>query len=108
LAWSDEKAADPITLWVYAGADGTFSLYEDDGVSTAYERGAFTRIPLRWNDAARTLTIGRREGAFPGMLPRRTFEVVVVSPRAPAPFLAASGAPRTVAYAGDPIEVRVD
>jgi alpha-D-xyloside xylohydrolase len=108
LAWSDEKPADPITLWVYAGADGTFSLYEDDGGSTAYERGAFTRIPLRWNDAARTLTIGRREGAFPGMLPRRTFEVVVVSPRAPAPFLAASGAPRTVAYAGDPIEVRVD
>jgi hypothetical protein len=41
------------------------------------------------------------------MLARRTFEVVVVSPRAPVAFLAAK-APRTVAYAGDPIEVRVD
>ena len=108
LVFSDEKAPDPITLWIYAGADGAFSLYEDDGVSTAYERGAFTRIPLVWHDATRTLTIGRREGTFPGMLARRSFEVVVVSPRAPSPFLKPAKPARAVPYAGDPIEIRAD
>ena len=67
LQYTDEKPADPIMLWVYAGADGAFTLYEDDGLTYGYEKGAFARIPLRWNDATRTLTIGKREGTFPGM-----------------------------------------
>ena len=68
LQYTDEKPADPITLYVYAGADGAFTLYEDDGLTYGYEKGAFARIPLRWNDATKTLTIGKREGSFPGML----------------------------------------
>ncbi|MBN1608020.1 MAG: DUF4968 domain-containing protein, partial [Polyangiaceae bacterium] len=60
LQYTDEKPADPIVLWVYAGADGQFSLYEDDGVTYGYEKGAFARIPIRWNDGARTLSIGKR------------------------------------------------
>src|SRR5262245_29182265 len=72
LQHTDEKPADPLTVWVYAGADANFELYEDDGVSYGYEKGAFARIPLSWNDAARTLTIGKREGTYPGMLGERT------------------------------------
>ena len=79
LQYTDEKPADPITLWVYAGADGAFTLYEDDGLTYGYEKGAFARIPIRWNDATRTLTIGKREGTFPGMQKQRTFEVVLIA-----------------------------
>ena len=81
-----KSRADPITLYVYAGSDGAFTLYEDDGVSHGYEKGAFATIPLRWHDATRTLTIGKREGAFPGMLTRRTFQVVLVRRDRPVPF----------------------
>ena len=78
MQWSDEKPAEEIRLYVYAGADAEFTLYEDDGLTFAYEDGACARIPVRWDDAARTLTVGAREGAFPGMLQQRRFVVVVV------------------------------
>jgi alpha-D-xyloside xylohydrolase len=83
LQYTGERPPDPITLFVYAGADGAVTLYEDDGVTYAYERGACARIPIQWNDAARTLTIRRREGSFPGMLRQRTFKIVLVSKASP-------------------------
>jgi alpha-D-xyloside xylohydrolase len=83
MQWSDEKPADVIRLYVYAGADAEFTLYEDDGLTFAYEEGAFARIPIRWDDATRTLTVGAREGSFPGMLQQRRFVVVVVDPAHP-------------------------
>ena len=78
MQWSDEKPADNIRLYVYAGADAAFTLYEDDGLTYAYEKGACARISIRWEDATHTLTIGAREGSFPGMLQSRNFTVVVV------------------------------
>ena len=86
MEWSDEKPADDIRIYVYAGADARFTLYEDDGLTYGYERGAFTKIPLAWDEASRTLTIGAREGSFPGMLRERTFTVIVVDPEHPAAF----------------------
>ena len=83
MEWSDQKPADAIRLFVYAGADADFTLYEDDGLTYAYEQGAFSKIPIHWDDAARTLTIGDREGSFPGMPERRTFYVIVVDPAHP-------------------------
>jgi alpha-D-xyloside xylohydrolase len=100
LQYTDEKAADPVTLVVYAGADATFSLYEDDGVSYAYEKGARTWIPLHWNDQAQTLSLGPREGSFPGMLAERTFEVVVVSRSRPRGIPLAGQGERTIRYDG--------
>ncbi len=106
LRYVGEKPADPVTLYVYAGADGAFSLYEDDGSSYGYERGKFARIPLRWNDAARTLTIGERAGSFAGMLAERSFDIVLVSAGRPAGFsLAPSAIDRHVPYRGAPVEV---
>jgi len=78
LQYAGEKPADPIELRVYTGADGQFELYEDEGDGYAYEHGAFATIPLEWSEAQRTLTIGARRGAFPGMLERRSFHVVFV------------------------------
>jgi len=79
VQWTNEKPADPIELRVYRGADGTFTLYEDDGETYNYEKGQLATIPLTWSDAAGTLTIGARQGDFPGMLKQRTFHVVFVT-----------------------------
>jgi alpha-D-xyloside xylohydrolase len=74
-----EFAADrpdaAVTLLVYPGADGRFSLYEDDGESREYRKGAWTRIPFAWDETTGTLTIGAREGSYSGMQRRRTFLV---------------------------------
>jgi len=71
---AQELNAD-LTLNVYPGADGAFDLYEDDGTSYAYEEGQWSRIPVRWDEATRTLTIGSRQGGFEGMAPHRTLRV---------------------------------
>jgi alpha-D-xyloside xylohydrolase len=81
-----EAPTDPITLYVYAGANGTFTIYEDDGLTYQYEGGAFATIAMSYEDATKTLTIGARQGSFPGMQETRTFVVVGVTPDAPQPF----------------------
>jgi alpha-D-xyloside xylohydrolase len=106
LEYTSEKPADPITLRVYTGADASFSLYEDDGLSYGYERGEFSRIEIRWDEARRTLTIERRSGAFPGMLPARTFNVVLISPARPSGY-ADTSAPTSVTYDGSKVVLRL-
>jgi len=108
LQYTGEKPADPITLYVYAGANGAFTLYEDDGATYGYERGEFARIPLRWDDAAQRLTIGAREGAFPGMLEARTFQVVRVSPTKAVGFSFSPVADATVRYSGQAVDVSLE
>lgn len=75
--WTGEATQGPITLHVFAGADSSFTLYEDDGTSMGYTRGEFVRVPMRWNDAERTLSIGAREGRFPGTAETRPLTVVL-------------------------------
>ena len=105
LQYTGEKPADPITLYVYAGADGAFTLYEDDGLTYGYEKGAFARIPIGWDDVTRTLTIGKRAGKFPGMLTKRTFNVVLVTKHKPAGFSFTPKADQTVTYRGKEVKV---
>lgn len=107
LQYTDEKPADPIVVWVYAGADGAFTLYEDDGLSYDYEKGAYTRIPLRWNDAARTLTIGKREGSFASMLKERTFEIVLVAKDKPVGFSFEPKVDKSVRYVGESVAIKL-
>lgn len=80
LQFTDEKAADPIELRIYPGADGSFTLFEDEGDSYRYKEGKFATIGFSWNDMTGALTIGERKGTFPGMLQLRTFRIVIVSP----------------------------
>jgi len=80
IQYVDEKPDGPVTFNVYTGADGTFSLYEDDGVSKQYLTGAYSRIPLAYDSRARTLTIGARSGSFKGMVENRTFRVRFITP----------------------------
>jgi alpha-D-xyloside xylohydrolase len=107
VMYTDEKPADPIVLWVYAGADGAFTLYDDDGATYAYEKGASARIPIKWTDATRTLTIGKREGAYPGMQKQRTFEVIVVSKDKPVPFSFTPKADKTTRYDGNAVDIKL-
>jgi alpha-D-xyloside xylohydrolase len=107
MQYIGEKPADPITLCVYAGANGKFTLYEDQGTTFDYENGAFSEIPMEWNDPSRTLTIGERSGTFPGMLTQRTFRVVLVSRAHPAGFPFAATEARSVEYKGAAIRVEL-
>jgi alpha-D-xyloside xylohydrolase len=107
LQYTTEKPADPVTLHVFTGADGAFGLYEDDGLTYGYERGAFARIPLSWNEATRTVTIGARQGGFPGMLAERTFEIVLHRPDRAAGYDSNAKPDRIVRYRGERIEERL-
>jgi len=79
LQYTGEKPADPVTLYVYTGKDASFTLYEDEGTNYNYEKGAWSNIPITYNEAGKTLTIGKRTGAFSGMLNQRTFNVVWIT-----------------------------
>lgn len=80
MQWSDEKPADELTIYVYRGADGHFTLYEDEGVNYNYEKGLCSMIEFKYDDASGSLVIADRRGEYPGMLKERTFNVVFVSP----------------------------
>ena len=82
MQWSDEKPAELINLYVYAGQDGRFLLYEDEGTNYNYERGRYATIDISYNDQARTVTFSQRQGSFKGMLKQRRFNIVLVTPGA--------------------------
>lgn len=102
----DEQPDAPLTVEVYTGADGSFSLYEDDGRNYGYERGEFSRIPLSWNEQAGELTIGARQGQYPGMQAQREVRVRWIDgPREDAGAVEPK-ADRTVRYTGKAVTVR--
>jgi alpha-D-xyloside xylohydrolase len=76
MQYVGEKAWDNLELRIYPGADATFTLYEDEGDSYRYEKGVYSTITFRWNNAKRQLIIGNRQGQYPGMLQTRTFTLV--------------------------------
>ena len=78
LQYSTEKPADPIELRIYPGADGSFTLYEDENDNYNYEKGIYATIDFNWNNSKRELTIADRKGEFPGMLKERSFDIVLV------------------------------
>jgi len=79
MQYVDEKLPETLEIRVYPGADGSYSLYEDNGKDYSYEQGKFTRIPFAWDDAKGELTIGDRVGEYDGMLKDRTFRVCLMN-----------------------------
>jgi alpha-D-xyloside xylohydrolase len=100
LQYVGEKPVDPIELRVYRGANGAFTLYEDEGDTYHYEKGVYATIPITWNEATQTLTIGARKGSFPGMLRKRTFNVVFVSASHGNGVEVTNHPDRTIQYSG--------
>ena len=107
LQYSSEKPADPIELRIYRGADGTFTLYEDEGDTYDYEKGQYATIPIAWDEAKHTLEIGKRAGEFPGMLKERTFNVVWVSANHGSGIPITEKADAVVHYAGKAVKVSI-
>jgi alpha-D-xyloside xylohydrolase len=100
-----EKAADPVTLYVYTGRDGAFTLYEDEGVNYDYEKGEFSTIPITWDDAAGKLTIGARQGSWNGMPETRTFNVMWISKEQPQAFDLSAVPRASVTYDGTAVSL---
>jgi alpha-D-xyloside xylohydrolase len=108
LQYTGEKPADPITFYVYAGADGAFTLYEDQGTTNDYETSAFTEIPLKWTDATNTLSIGARQGSFTGMLASRSFQIVRIASGKAVGYPSTAAPDKTVTYTGSATDVTLN
>lgn len=105
LQYTSEKKAETITLYVYGGQDATFTLYEDEGDNYNYEKGKFSTITFRLDDKAGKLTIEPRKGDFPGMLKKRTFRIVWVSPGRPRELNFDTKGDKTITYSGSQVIV---
>ena len=107
MQWSDEKPAELINLYVYAGQNGEFQLYEDEGTNYNYEKGKYATIDIAYDDASKTLTFSARKGQFPGMLKDRRFNVVLVTKDAPKPLNLNNPEGKMVQYAGKAVSVQL-
>ncbi len=101
VQYATEKPDAPIEIRVYPGANGSFSLYEDQNDNYNYEKGVFSTISFKWNDAKRELIIGKRQGRFPGMLIDRTFKIVIVTPTKGTGVEITKNPDKTVQYDGN-------
>jgi alpha-D-xyloside xylohydrolase len=107
IQYTGQKPDAPLTILVYTGRDGSFSLYEDEGTNYNYEQGVFSRIPFDYDEAKRQLTIGRRIGDFPAMPRTRVFNVRWISAGSPAAMEFDAKPDETVQYKGEEVKVRV-
>ena len=107
IQYCDEKSAELINLYVYAGKDGKFQLYEDEGVNYNYEKGKFLTIDISYDDVAKMLTIGKQQGKFNGMLKTRRFNVVYVTKDQPRELNVENPEGKMVNYNGKEVIVQL-
>lgn len=98
MQYTGQEKADHLTLNVYTGESGSYSLYEDEGDNFNYEKGAYSLIPMIWNEESQTLTIAARSGGFKGMLKNRAFTIRFIDGE--------SQTTHKVIYKGEPISVK--
>ena len=77
MQYVGEKSWDNLEIRIYPGADGEFSLYEDEGDGYNYEQGYYSNIIFKWHNRTRTLSISARQGRYKGMLLDRKFTIVL-------------------------------
>jgi alpha-D-xyloside xylohydrolase len=107
IEYAAQNPGGPIELRIYRGADGAFNLYDDAGDSYDYEHGQHAVIPTRWNDSTGVLTIGAREGSYPGMVEKRTFRIVLVGSGHGTGGDVTDKADKVIAYDGREISVNI-
>jgi alpha-D-xyloside xylohydrolase len=107
IQFTGNNSHSPLTLNVYTGANGSFSVYEDDGVSRQYLNGQYSRIPLNWDERAKTLTIGNRIGSYSGMAGKRTIHIRWLKPTSPRALAFDAKADATIDYDGREQKVRM-
>ena len=107
VQYATEKKWDDLELRIYTGADGEFTLYEDENDNYNYEKGAFATIKFKWNDKAKTLTINDVAGKFPGMLTSRKFNVVLVTPQKGTGNVKSAKTDKSVTYSGKKLTIKL-
>ena len=107
MEWCDEKPAELINLYIYAGQNGAFQLYEDEGVNYNYEKGKFATIDITYDDADKTVKFGARKGSFNGMLKNRRFNIVLITKDAPKPLNLVDPQGIMVQYNGKEVSVNI-
>ena len=103
VQYATEEKWNNLEIKIYEGSDGTFTLYEDENDNYNYEKGIYSTITFNWNDKSKTLTIGQRQGTFPGMLPKRKFNIVKIS----ASTEAKKNDHKMVTYTGSKLAVKL-
>jgi len=106
IQYTTQKPADPVTLYVFAGKDGKFTLYEDENTNYNYEKGAYALIPFTYNDASKLLVIAARKGQFEGMMTKRTFNIVLVTSTKPGKLKFDATPDKVITYDGS--EQKID
>jgi alpha-D-xyloside xylohydrolase len=107
VQYTGQKPDAPITVYVYPGHDGSFSLYEDEGTNYGYEKGASSRIPLTYDDANHTLHLGERQGSFSGMVEKRRFRVRQLTENARPGVDFEARADKEVDYTGQAVTIHL-
>lgn len=107
VQYAEEKKWDNLEIRVYPGANGEFTLYEDENDNYNYEKGAYSTITFKWNDKAQTVTIGKREGSFKGMIASRTFNIILVGANKGTGSEPSTRFDKTVTYNGKAIAVKL-
>jgi alpha-D-xyloside xylohydrolase len=83
VQYATEQLDAPYEVRIYAGADASFTLYEDDNETYDYEKGAYSTYTLNWSQATQSLSIGARKGRFPGMVQKRALRLVLIDGQNP-------------------------
>jgi alpha-D-xyloside xylohydrolase len=107
MEWSDEKPAELINLYVYAGQDGEFQLYEDEGTNYNYERGKYATIDIEYDDDTKTVKFGARKGSFDAMLKKRQFNVVLITKDQPRELNLQNPEGKLVNYNGKAVSIQL-
>ncbi len=100
IQYVGEKPGEPVTFYIYGGADAAFTLYEDQGLNNNYEMGAFSKIPITYHDASKKVVFGRRDGSFAGMVNDRKFRIVLVDKDHTRPLDFEAQPDQTIKYKG--------
>jgi len=107
VQYATEKKWNNLEIRVYEGADGVFTLYEDENDNYSYEKGVYSTITFAWDNSKKVLTINDRKGSFPGMLNERKFNIVLVSKNNGTGMATVEKCDKVVIYNGKKVEVKL-
>jgi alpha-D-xyloside xylohydrolase len=106
VQYATEKKWDDLELRIYPGADGEFTIYEDEKDNYNYEKGIYSTITFNWNNVKKELTINDRKGSFPGMLNERKFKIILVQKDKAVGIYSVEKYDKEITYKGDKVIVK--
>ncbi len=106
--YADEKPNGPIELRIYPGANGSFTLYNDEGDNYDYEHGAHATTTVTYSDADHTVTFAARQGTYPNMPRETTFHIVLARPAHGTGEATTAAPDKTITYTGSAMTVKIN